>query len=726
MNQAGISQRYFHSWVWKMWTYCAGILIPLLLAVGVCQAQEEIQPQTIHAIGLAPPSSPQLTQQPLAPNGISWDSPQSLQLPDGTSGYIFDFGTPVMFEGFLVQADHNDSYFVEYSNDQETWTILGVAAPVFEASGMQTRGGRVSLPAPIRYIKIRPGPGDGHYSISRVLFLKGLPNQWSGDPQTHRSILSRFVNHQVIDAIKRILPLVACCIFIGLVLVRRHPKLTQARRLLSVLFASCALFGFMSWFELFRFHQGAFVHQWDFMHYYLGGKFFPEVGYQNLYKCIGVADQQDGLSLALAASPIRDLKTNIVRPANEILENPQECTDAFSAARWHEFQDDVRWFRSTMAQDRWASLKRDHGFNAPPAWLIIGNSIASFTHASARTSTLLALIDPVLIVLMAGCLGWAFGWQVAALCIIFFGTNFPARFFWTGGSFLRQDWLFFSVLSVCLLRRGYALGSGLALSIAFQLRVFPGLMALPPLFQILFRNSHPATFGPPIDYRRWLLGGLIGLSVLVPLSLVVSSHRSVYQEFMQNSKKHLETPLTNNMGLLTAIAYTPSHRGEYVRDALSSDAYGIWKDLRHQDVRETRPYYLIFLALYLILLVIAVRNIPPWAALALGAGAVAICVDLTCYYYSIFLLLGVLTARWPATGILLLLTSWLSWELELALGWYDSLFAWESRIFVALVFLVTAIVAFRKPSEMTPSPCVEDDAADLFPSDETTPMRGLR
>ena len=36
---------------------------------------------------------------------------------------------------------------------------------------------------------------------------------------------------------------------------------------------------------------------------------------------------------------------------------------------------------------------------------------------------------------------WAFGWRVMAVATVFWGCNAPANFYWTGGAFLRQDWI---------------------------------------------------------------------------------------------------------------------------------------------------------------------------------------------------------------------------------------------------------------------------------------------
>ena len=48
---------------------------------------------------------------------------------------------------------------------------------------------------------------------------------------------------------------------------------------------------------------------------------------------------------------------------------------------------------------------------------------------------------------------WAFGWRTTCVALAVFATNFPSRFYWTGGAFLRWDWLFYFVGGLCLVKK---------------------------------------------------------------------------------------------------------------------------------------------------------------------------------------------------------------------------------------------------------------------------------
>ena len=51
-------------------------------------------------------------------------------------------------------------------------------------------------------------------------------------------------------------------------------------------------------------------HPWDSFHYYIGGKYFRELGYTRLYECVMVADVEAGHGARVAGTGIRNLETN--------------------------------------------------------------------------------------------------------------------------------------------------------------------------------------------------------------------------------------------------------------------------------------------------------------------------------------------------------------------------------------------------------------------------------
>ena len=83
--------------------------------------------------------------------------------------------------------------------------------------------------------------------------------------------------------------------------------------------------------------------------------------------------------------------------------------------------------------------------------------------ASDTQINILSLLDPAYAIGMMVMIWWAFGWRVFAVAGVFWGCQSSAPFYWTGGAFLRQDWLFFLVLAACLVRKKWFKLAGAAL-----------------------------------------------------------------------------------------------------------------------------------------------------------------------------------------------------------------------------------------------------------------------
>ena len=110
----------------------------------------------------------------------------------------------------------------------------------------------------------------------------------------------------------------------------------------------------------------------------------------------------------------------------------------------------MAWFREREAPGRWDEMSADHGFNATPVWMILGSTLARLAPASDASIGALALLDPLFFLAMVAALLWGFGLRTAAVALAVLATSFPSRFFWTGGAYLRWDWLFFCVLALAL------------------------------------------------------------------------------------------------------------------------------------------------------------------------------------------------------------------------------------------------------------------------------------
>jgi hypothetical protein len=423
----------------------------------------------------------------------------------------------------------------------------------------------------------------------------------------------------------------------------------------------------VAYFNGFRFGYAKYYHRWDQYHYYMGAKYFRELGYSGLYKCSAIAQEELGVVNYIHEDTGRPMRVdmakevrhpdkkirnlsgdNLLMPAAPVLDNPiDECKKSFSPEQWEKYKEDVKFFRIAADKGYWEDMQKDHGYNPPPVWTIAGHYLADLHPATTRYLQLLAAFDIAYILGMFAALFWAFGWRVFAVAAIFWGCQSSAPFYWTGGAFLRQDWLFYLVLAACLTRKRYYKLAGASMVYAGLLRIFPGLAVIGWLTvagAYLVRHKRMAK-----HHQRMLLGGVLAAAVLIPLSLHVAGKTSYQQFYRHTILVHDQTPLTNHMGLRVLIAHEPgtgaeSGRMKYTKDTKLIDPFEVWKRMRNERYARYRLVAYGIVALSLAFFVYVVRRVKSmWAAQCLGQIWIILLSQLTCYYYSFMILAAPLT-----------------------------------------------------------------------------------
>jgi hypothetical protein len=487
---------------------------------------------------------------------------------------------------------------------------------------------------------------------------------------------------------------VAGAILLGWDLIaRRSGRSDTHARLRDRLLAVLGVAAFVCWWNLGRFHFPDYVQVHEHYHYYLGSKYFPELGYTRLYQCVAIADVDAGLGGDFAHGWIRNLSTNRIEPAAAAIQDRTACTRHFRPERWEMFKRDVAWFRAHRSPESWRISQIDHGYNGSPVWAIAGSFFAGRAPASDAHILRLALIDPLLILIMWGAVWWAFGWRATAVAVLWWGTNFPARFIWTGGAFLRADWLAAMTIGICFVKRERMASGGFALTYAALLRVFPGLLIAGLALKAAGDMWRARSWRPTPPHRAFALGSLAALALLVLLSAVpsggVSRLPDAWREFAANSSKHLSTPLTNSMGLKTILAFDPDSRAARLQNYWIETPWDTWTAARRQVFAERAPIYWVLAAAFVVLAIRSMQRQDDWIALILGLTLIPVTGDLTCYYYSMFLAVALLWGRHPWTGIALCVLS-AATSLAAAVWNYDDEIYFA--ISVATIFFVTALV----------------------------------
>jgi len=476
----------------------------------------------------------------------------------------------------------------------------------------------------------------------------------------------------IMFATRMILCLLGAMLLIYEVRSRRmglHTK-TRHKRLIAIVLSVVA---FGTYFDFGNPHvrYQEYYHRHELYHYYLGSKYSEELGYKRLYDCTLIAEAENGRKAQVAKREFRDLRVNLIRKAEDtyILTEPERCTKHFSTAKWEAFKKDVDWFYKSARGSYWERMQQDHGYNPPPVWTMTGKAISNLHPADGDFFKLLAGMDVALQAGMILLLYWAFGWHVGAIGAVFWGCNAAANFYWTGGAFLRQDWMFLLVASLALARKRYFGLAGAALMWSSLLRVFPAALfggwAAMVLIHIVERmRGRPSKDGSSgllsylhPDHRRLIAGALLAMAVLVPASMATTGGTKAYKEFFAHIQTHKATPLTNHMGLPTILSHNWDGRMRFTRNNNLDDAFQEWKDGRNR--RKAKLKWLqmtIFAGFFLWIGWALHRTRLLWIAPALSLPLVMCLTDLTCYYYSMFIAAAVLAKSRRSIGIALLAT----------------------------------------------------------------------
>lgn len=483
-----------------------------------------------------------------------------------------------------------------------------------------------------------------------------------------------------------------------LLLVRWAQSPVSVRSTATLLLAAMGLFGFVGWWNVGHFHFDHYVHIWEHYHYFVGAKYGPELRYSRIYECTAVADYLDGYGARVRARHMRRLGSdNNLGTTEEILKHPARCRSHFTPARFNAFRKDIRFFRARFSKERWDRSQTDHGYNATPVWGVAARLIADHTgDLSWEKIERLALIDSALLIAMWLAILWAFGWQATAVALIYWGCNFPARFYWNGGALLRYDWLLTLGLGLCALRKRQHFAGGVALTLSTALRVFPGLIIATLVLKAVTRMVQSRSLHLSREHARFAAGCITTIALLVPASHWSMDGLDAWGQFAENSEKHLKTALTNNMGLKTVLGYDYATRASVMRNDKKLDAYQDWKDARVYYYAKRKPLLLALIVMFVAMLAVATtRDEEDWVTACLGVGLIPIAVELTCYYYGFLLAYGLLWPRRKLPGILAAALAGLTNILN-ELRWNDDKYMAMSLATVIVVVVVTAHAAFAR------------------------------
>lgn len=302
---------------------------------------------------------------------------------------------------------------------------------------------------------------------------------------------------------------------------------------------------------------------WNLFHYYLGARYFPEVGYFDLYPAVLEADAR---AMAAGKAPARSfahvekarsMRDYVIRPREEIVAEGK--LGHISDERMAALGKDAWWLRSREGKTLSARFVLDLGFNPAPPWLLVGRPLASLVPLTDLRRLVVTASDlPVQVAALAA-LFWGWGPRVGAVAGLFL-TMSPINHTLLVGGFLNYDWLAALLGGFAALRRGRPATAALLLSWAAMTRGFPGLLALPLVVRAAWDwlRGRRGLQGRP--RRRFAVTFVASCAALLLLSFGVGRGPGVWSEWREKIGHHAaehDTTGTRRVGLRKAVQHDP-------------------------------------------------------------------------------------------------------------------------------------------------------------------------
>lgn len=247
-----------------------------------------------------------------------------------------------------------------------------------------------------------------------------------------------------------------------------------------------------------QFEKDEWYHHSEMWQYYLGSKYYQELGNTGLYDATLAAlkIQKIPHQRHPVLSGVRDLERVFrIIPEEESLRRFEESGLAkFSPERWKSFLSDVKSFHEASRGKTMMLL--DMGYNPPPPYSFLVGMLSNAIPINSVTLNLMASLDWILVVLCGWMLGRTFGPASTLAFLLVFLTNPLANWGWVGGAYLRNLELTLLTTAICMMHRHRMTVAGAFLGLATSIRVFPAAFFVAALVPFLGKFKITAILRP--------------------------------------------------------------------------------------------------------------------------------------------------------------------------------------------------------------------------------------
>lgn len=425
----------------------------------------------------------------------------------------------------------------------------------------------------------------------------------------------------------------------------------------------------------------AYLHWHEVFHYYLGAKYYKELGYNGLYEAVALADSESAAP-QITRGGMRSLREPMT-PISIVTGQERARTEfrpKFTEARWISFKDDLETLKS-FADKGWLDLGiYDAGFNPPPTWSLFGTTLANLIPISQAKAWIasgpphwyqiewLGLFDLAMVIVIFIVIGRTYGlYALSAFMLLYFMSSVTAMY-WISGGFLRFTWLFGLVCGIAALSRArYAL-AGAFLALSAVDRIFPAVFLAAAGFALFVRFLKKRSDWRPLVY--FTASALLVGWGLVFLSIVLYGV-DAWLAFFQKISLHKEMFFVHHIGYRRIAVYGPWVPNQNFWWSEGLDRFRAWNanlvEVWHAQQSRHWPVFGILLSGAALS---SLRQKPEEVALLLGGLILFLFAIPANYYYVYFPLLApVLLAASGMTSLGLFIALFCLW------GW-----TWSARL----------------------------------------------
>jgi len=365
-------------------------------------------------------------------------------------------------------------------------------------------------------------------------------------------------------------------------------------------------------------------------HYFMGSKYFKELGYYGLYRYTLLADKESPVPRLNGLKEIRHLEDLSRVSASEAIEQARkEKNQYFSVKRWREFKMD--WRPMARGSETWKRKLNDHGFNPPPFWNFIPGLIAQHVNTSDKTLYMaVRLVDLIIFILLLFAVAYYIGIDYAFLCYIFVNASvvlyYPHGFVDT---YFQYQWLNSLILAMLFYRMGHMKLAGISFAYSAMVRIFPIVLIAGP--GVIWLRKLIQDRRLPKKETSFLISFSLACIIFFMIGFTQGKGLDSTKQFIQNITFHADNIKFdgNKFGLKRLMSVDFSKPFERVRN-----------DDRPENFKSNRNMYILFWILLVGLNIgaMAVCSDDDAWAIPLGIGLIFALMTASRYYYLMLLI----------------------------------------------------------------------------------------